>query len=327
MADLVTLGEVMIGLSPPNRQRLEQARSLQIRLAGGEYNVAAGFSRLGGSSIFVSRLPQNPLGRMTALKCREHGVDASRIVSSPDERMGLFFIEHGAAPRATSVLYDRRSSAFSRARPGDFDWPAIFHGARWFHLTGITPALSESAKQCAWAALNAAREAGVSISIDINYRAALWSKVDARRCMTPMIEGAELFFTSLDETRSILRIDGDEEEAAERLMDSLSVGMVLFTRRETHSSQRHIWSACAYTREGVHRSREYDLEVVDRIGGGDAFIAGFLFGQLNYDAPRALDLGAAFCALKHTTPGDLNWATLEETQRLAFESGSLRIDR
>ncbi len=182
MYDVVTFGEAMIRLSPPHFQRLEQTSSLDLQVGGGELNVAVGVSRLGLKSCWVSKLPRNALGRLTENRVRQAGVDASHLIWTEEGRMGLYFVEFGAAPRASSVLYDRSQSAISAIMPGEVDWKTVFEGARWFHTSGITPALSDSAAAATPEALKAAKQAGVTVSYDLNYRGKLWKPAKRRPC-------------------------------------------------------------------------------------------------------------------------------------------------
>src|SRR6476661_9743115 len=193
--DLVTLGEAMVRLTPPNFQRLEQARSFDAYVGGGELNVAVAAARLGVASRWVSRLPENALGRMIANAAREQGVDA-HIEWTDHDRAGLYFAELGAAPRASSVLYDRAASAISKITPGSIDWPAVFEGARWFHVSGITPALSESAAKVTAESVVAAKSAGLSVSYDLNYRSKLWSAEQARSVKEPLMQHVDVLITT-----------------------------------------------------------------------------------------------------------------------------------
>src|SRR4051812_28393022 len=209
--DLVTFGEAMVRLTPPDFQRLEQARSLDVCVGGGELNVAVAAARMGISSRWVSRLPDNPLGRMIANRAREQGVDVHAQWTA-DDRAGLYFAELGAAPRASSVLYDRADSAISRIAPGEVDWSAVFSGARWFHVSGITPALSESAAQVTGEALIAAKKAGLTVSYDLNYRSKLWDAKKARAVQEPLMEYVDVLMTTEEDTRVVFGIGGEARD-------------------------------------------------------------------------------------------------------------------
>ena len=325
--DLVTFGETMIRLSPPNFRRLEQTSLLDVNVGGSELNVAVAAQRLGLGVAYVTRLTNNPLGRMIANKAREHGVDTSYIVWTDDDRVGTYFVEFGASPRPNSVVYDRRDSAIARIRPGEVDWDAIFKGVKMFHTSGITPALSPTAAEATKEAVRVARKAGIKVSIDLNYRALLWSQEKAREVMSELVDAADILITTEEDTERVFGIKKDNyEEVAKALAEQFHLGAVAITLRETPSVWRNTWTAIAYANGKIHRGPKFDIEVVDRVGSGDSFTGGFLFGYLHDGPAAAVRYGVAISALKQTNPGDLCWATREETERL-LEGGGLRIVR
>jgi 2-dehydro-3-deoxygluconokinase len=342
MADVVTFGEAMIRLAPPHFQRLEQTNSLDVQVGGGELNVAVGVSRLGLTSTWVSRLPRNPLARLLENRVRQAGVDTSQIVWAEGGRVGLYFVEFGAAPRPSSVLYDRSHSAISAIRPGEVDWKNVFAGAKWFHTSGITPALGDSAAAVTREALEAARRAGVRTSYDLNYRGKLWSPDKARDVQEPLMEFVDVLITTEEDTGVVFKIKasgaaddqgfkevsvGSYKEVAQRLQEKFKFKAVAITLRENPLVWRNTWSAIAYADGKFYEDVKYDLEIVDRVGGGDSFSAGFVYGYLaknSYEA--AVRYGNAFSALKQTIPGDFNWATLDEVEKL-LKGASLRVAR
>jgi 2-dehydro-3-deoxygluconokinase len=336
---LVTFGEAMLRLTPPGFQRLEQAASLEVQVGGAELNVAVAAARLGLDARWVSRLPENPLGRLIARRAREHGVDLSRVVWTPEDRAGIYFAELGAAPRASSVLYDRAGSALSRIAPGMIDWPQAFRGARWFHTSGITPALSESAAATTTEALSAAKAAGLTVSYDLNYRSKLWSPEHARAVQQPLLQYVDLLIATEEDTRIVLgieagagelfdRIDAESFAAVARAVhDRFGIAAVALTLRANPRVWQNGWSALLFTQGRVHRAPRYEVEIVDRIGAGDAFSAGLIFARLRGEEwERALHFGTALSALKHTVPGDFSQATREEVERL-LAGASLRVSR
>jgi 2-dehydro-3-deoxygluconokinase len=342
VADVVTFGEAMIRLAPPHFQRLEQTTSLDVQIGGGELNVAVGVSRLGLKSTWVSRLPKNPLGRLMENRVRQAGVDTSNLIWAAEERMGLYFVEFGAAPRASSVLYDRSHSAISAIQPGEVAWKKVFEGAQWFHTSGITPALSDSAAAVTLEALKAAKEAGVTVSYDLNYRGKLWSPEKAQAVQEPMMEHVDVLITTEEDTNVVFKIKAEGKtdergftqvsaesykEVARRLHEKFRFKAVAITLRENPLVWRNTWTAVAYAEGKFYDDVKYDLEIVDRIGGGDSFSAGFIYGCLvkkSFEA--AVRYGNAFSALKHSTPGDFNWATLAEVESL-LKGASLRVAR
>jgi len=328
MAKVVTFGEAMIRLAPPNFQRIEQASSLNMTVGGAELNVAVGLARLGTSSSWVSRLPANPLGRFCRNKARELGVDTSYVSWSDEDRMGLYFVEFGAAPRPSSVMYDRARSAMSRLTPGVLDWHGALDGARWFHTTGITPALSDSCAEATQEALEAAKKAGCTVSYDLNYRARLWSQEKARAVQEPLMQYVDVLLTTEEDTRRVFGIEGQQyEETAAKLTDCFGFKAVVITLRDNISVWRNRWSALLYAQGKSYRGPTYEVEIVDRVGGGDSCTAAYIHKSLAGAEPQeCIDFAVAFSALKHSIPGDFNLATEEETNRL-LTGGGLRITR
>jgi 2-dehydro-3-deoxygluconokinase len=316
MYDVVTFGEAMIRLSPPHFQRLEQTQSLDVKAAGAELNVAVGVTRLGLKSAWISKLPKNPLGYLIRDRAQELGVDCSHIVWSDKGRAGLYFLEFGASPRASSVLYDRSGSAISMINPGEVDWKKVFNGSKHFHLSGITPALSPSAAETTVEALKEAKKAGCTVSYDLNYR------------KKPMMTDVDILLTTEEDTNVVFGIkEKDYETVAEKLAQTFKFKIVAITLREDLSVWRNNWTAIAYQDGKIFRDRNYEVEIVDRVGAGDSFTAGFLYGWLKEkDAQKGLQYGNAFAALKHTLPGDFNWSTLEEVEN-QLKGAGLRISR
>lgn len=326
--DLVTFGETMIRLSPPHFQRLEQTTSLEVNVGGAELNVAVAAQRLGLRCAYVTRLTDNPLGHMIANKAREHGVDVSHIVWTKNDRIGLYFVEFGASPRPSSVLYDRAHSAMANIKPGEVQWDKIFSVTKAFHTTGITPALSPSAAEATKEAVLRAKEHGVLVSLDLNYRARLWSPEEARRVMGELVSKADILITTEEDAERVFGVkEASFEEMAARLSRMFpNLQVVAVTIRETPSVWRNTWTALAYAKGEVFRAPTFDIEIVDRVGAGDSFAGGFLYGYLTRDVETGLKYGVALSALKQTNPGDLVWATKEECERLLAGSG-LRIVR
>jgi 2-dehydro-3-deoxygluconokinase len=327
MPEIVTFGEAMIRLSPPNFARLEQAQSLDVKVGGAELNTAVGLARLGHSAAWVSRLTNNPLGRLIANRAREAGVSNEHVVWTDDDRVGVYFLEFGAAPRASSVLYDRKSSAIAAIKPGMVNWPAVFAGAKWFHVTGITPALSPTAAEATREALRQAREAKVRISMDLNYRGKLWTKAEAGRCMTDFMQYCDVLITTEEDTEIVFGVTGkDYEEVAAKLVQRFPLQVVAITLRENPLVWKNTWTAMAYQQGKVFKTRSYEVEIVDRLGAGDSFAAGLIHGLLEGDLQKALDFGVAASAIKHSIPGDFAWITRQEVEAMLKGSG-LRISR
>jgi 2-dehydro-3-deoxygluconokinase len=328
MCEVVTFGEAMVRLSPPNFQRLEQARKLDLNVGGAELNVAVGVTRFGLKSIWVSKLPRNSLGYLIRDRAQEFGVDCSHIVWSDKGRAGIYFVEFGASPRASSVLYDRAHSAISMIQPGEVDWAKVFAGSKHFHMSGITPALSASASGATAEALKAAQKAGCTVSYDLNYRKKLWTPADAKKIQEPMMENVDILITTEEDTNVVFGIkEKDYEAVAEKLSKTFKFKIVAITLREDLSVWRNNWTAIAYQDGKIFRDRKYEVEIVDRVGAGDSFTAGFLYGWIKEkDVQKGVQYGNAFAALKHTLPGDFNWSTLEEVEA-QLKGAGLRISR
>jgi 2-dehydro-3-deoxygluconokinase len=328
MYDVVTFGEAMVRLSPPHHQRLEQARSLDMNVGGAELNVAVGVTRFGLKSAWVSKLPQNALGRMICARAQEFGVDCSHVVWGDYGRAGLYFVEFGTSPRASSVLYDRAGSAISTVQVGQLNWAKVFEGSKHFHVSGITPALSPAAADMTAEALRCAKKAGLTVSYDLNYRKKLWSPADSRRIQEPLMEHVDILITTEEDTNIVFGVkEKNYETVAEKLSQLFKFKVVAITLREDVSVLRNNWTAIAYQDGKIYRDRKYEVEIVDRVGAGDSFTAGFLAGWVHErDVEKGVRLGNAFAALKHSIPGDFNWATREEVEAQLKGTGT-RISR
>jgi len=332
MYDLVTFGEMLLRLGPPGFQRIEQAGQLDVSVTGGETNATTIAARFGLKTAHVTRLPNNPLGKMIENKLREHGIDTSHFVWTGDGRVGLFFLEQGAMPRTGQVVYDRAHSAMSQITPGEIDWKKIFPGTRLFHTTGTAPAISDSAAAVVLDAVKQAKAHNVTVSLDINYRAKLWTIEKCRSVIFPMLAHCDILICGVGDTD---RIFGVEEKtpplAAEALARKFNLKVVVLTMRNEITVWQNEWTAIAYHAGTVHTDVTYAMEIVDRVGGGDAFTGGFLWAYLtqNGDIGTALKYGNAACALKHSFTGDLCWSTLAEVEELIARgpTGSLRIKR
>jgi 2-dehydro-3-deoxygluconokinase len=325
--DVVTFGEAMIRLSPPSFRRLEQARGLDVQVGGAELNTAVGLARLGRSAAWVSRLTNNPLGRLVANQAREAGVCTEHVQWTSEDRVGLYFLEFGAAPRASSVLYDRKGAAIANIAPGQVRWAQVFAGSKWFHVTGITPGLSASAAATTKEALQAAKSAGVQTSIDLNYRAKLWSGAEAGRCMSELMLHCDVLITTEEDIERVFGIKGkDYEDAAAQTAQRFRLKTVAITLRQNPLVWKNAWTAIALSGGRVLRTREYEVEIVDRLGAGDSFAAGLIHGLLDGDLQKGLDWGVAASAIKHTIPGDFNWITRQEVEAL-LQGEALRISR
>ncbi len=313
MYDVVTLGETMLRFTPPARNRLEQTDHLQVHIGGSESNTAVGLARLGLKTAWLSRLPGSALGRMVTGELNKHGVDTSHVVWSDTDRLGLYFLEEAGPPRGSQVIYDRRDSAISRMRPEELPSHLFTAGAlKCFHTTGITMALSEHARATALLAAQLARQAQAIISFDINYRSKLWSPTEAARQCDPMFRLADLVFIPDRDAQTLFQLPAVEEpeQALETLSQRYPGARFIMTRGRTGSS---CLADGTFYVEGIFASDE-----IGRLGGGDAFSAGFLARYLESqgDIPSSLRWGAAVSALKYSMPGDLPVVTRPEVEAL-----------
>jgi 2-dehydro-3-deoxygluconokinase len=344
MAAVVTFGEIMLRLKSPGFERFLQTPAFEATFGGGEANVAVSLANFGMEAVFVTVLPKNDIALGCVRELRGFGVDVSKIAWG-DGRMGIYFLENGAVQRPSKVIYDREGTAMAMAKPGDIDWKAAFDGAAWFHVTGITPALSESAARLTIEAAETARAMGLSVSCDLNYRKNLWKYGKrADEVMPGIVRFADTVIANEEDIQKALGISQESAAGAEvgeidvdqyrRLALSvmerfLNVRRVAITLRESKSASHNDWSACLYDGERFLLSRKYQItHIVDRVGGGDSFSAGLIYGLNAYqDAGSALEFAAAASCLKHTISGDYNQVSVSEVESLMKGSGSGRVQR
>lgn len=342
MPKTVTFGELMLRLSPPGYERFLQSPLLRATFGGGEANVAVSLANFGLESYYVTRLPAHDIGTAAVRALATEGVQTRYILRGGD-RIGVYFTEVGAAQRPSAVIYDRARSAISEMEPGSVDWAEVLSGAAWFHCTGITPALGQKAAACTREALEAAKSAGVRVSMDLNFRKKLWSEAEAQRTMRPMMQFVDVVIANeediqsvlglevhgTDVTKGALNLDG-YRDVAERVVREFAVSQVAITLRESVSASRNGWSACLLDASdgSFHHSQRYEIEVVDRIGGGDSFAGGLIYGLVTgRTAAASLRFAVASSALKHSIPGDFNRVTVTEVDRLAGGDASGRVQR
>jgi 2-dehydro-3-deoxygluconokinase len=322
---VVTFGEIMLRLSPPGQERLFQSPQLRTFFGGSEANVAASLAHLGEWSDYVTRLPANPVGDAAMAALRAEGVGGKGIVRGGD-RLGIYFVEPGADIRALKVVYDRAGSGFSQLDPAEFDWESLLRGADWLHLSGITPALGEGPARAARQAADAARTLKVKVSIDLNYRPALWIDRDPQPVTRALVRGADLVIGNPGAVQAMLGVGPGEGESADTLrqtaqalVSELEVRGVALTNRKVVSASEHGWSATLYdpAADQLHQSRRWQVRVTDRVGGGDSFCAALIHALLE-GRPHgdALRFATAASALKLTIPGDFNRVTADEVDAL-----------
>jgi 2-dehydro-3-deoxygluconokinase len=339
-AKVITFGELMLRLGPPGFERLLQSPMLVATFGGGEANVAVSLAQFGVDSHYVTRLPQNAIGDAAVRALRAEGVATDLIVRG-GSRMGIYFTETGASQRASTVLYDRANSAISEMAADAVDWNRVMNDAAWFHVTGITPALGDRGTAATIAAVAAAKRAGARVSVDLNYRKKLWTQAQAQKTMRPLMRDVDVVIANEEDLQCVLGIEVAGADvtagsldvnayrvAAERVTNELGPSIVAITLRESLSASDNGWSAVLWDGNTLHRSQRYAVRLVDRIGGGDSFAAGLIYGLLtgrSHDA--ALRFAVAASALKQTIPGDFNRATVAEVDALAGGDASGRVQR
>lgn len=337
---VVTFGEMLMRLSPPHGIRLQNARNFELNFGGAEANVAVLLAQFGLHSFFITVIPKSDLGDSALGTLKMHGVD-TRFITREGERMGIYYLERGSGPRPSKVIYDRAHSSFSAIKRGDFDWERTLENAKWFHWTGITPALGDSVAACLREALGVAKDKGITVSVDLNYRKKLWSEAKAKEVMTGLMPFVDILIGNEEDPIRIfgMRPKGSDVSAgkiniegyqilADELVQRFGFKKVCITLRESISASENIWSACLFDGKNFYRSPKYHVWITDRVGAGDAFAAGLIYSHLKgKEDPEALRFGVAAACLKHSIRGDFTLASVEEVDRLAAGEKSGRVQR
>ncbi|HEV8304021.1 MAG TPA: sugar kinase [Gemmatimonadales bacterium] len=318
---VVAFGEMLLRLSPPGEERLLESAELHTFFGGAEANVAVALSHLGLRSDYVTRLPANPLGDAALEALQREGVGTGWILRG-GARLGLYFVEPGADLRAMRVVYDRAGSALAQIEPGELDWTRVLAGADWFHTTGITPALGDGPATALADAVASARALHVPVSLDLNYREALWRGRDPRALIEPLARQADVLIGNAEAVRAMLGVEAGTDALPSRLVERCGCRVVAITQREILDAREHAWSAALYdaATRTLARSRRHVVRVVDRVGGGDSFAAGLIAALLGGQAPpAALEFAVAAGALKLAVPGDFGRATSADIERLVHQ--------
>ncbi len=337
---VITFGELMLRLAPEGYLRFVQSDSLQATFGGAEANVAVSLANYGLDAAFVSKLPTHEIGQAAVNSLRKFGVDTS-LIARGGERVGIYYCEKGASQRPSKVIYDRAHSSIATASHDDFDWDAIFRGADWFHFTGITPALSDEVADICIMACEAAKEKGITISCDLNFRKKLWSKEKAGEVMGRLCQYIDYCIANEEDAKDVFGIEASETDidsgklnregyiqVAQQLTDRFGFKGVAITLRESLSANDNNWSAMLYTDGEAYFSRKYTMHIVDRVGGGDSFGAGLIYALLKGYAPqKAINFAVAASCLKHSIEGDYNMVSVSEVETLAGGNASGRVQR
>jgi len=340
MKKMVGFGDFLLRLNPEGYLRFIQARNLGVNYTGAEANVCVALAMMGMETEFVTRVPDNDIAKAGVAELRKFNVGTKHIAYGGD-RLGIFYIEKGASQRPSKVIYDRKFTSIATCSYEDFDWDAIFADASNFHITGITPALSAEIAPICIRICKKAREMGVTVSCDLNYRKNLWTEAEAKACMTQIMPYIDLLVANEEDAEKVLGIKARDTDVtsgklnrdgyvdvARQICDVYGTKMVAVTLRKSISASDNDWSAMLYADGKAYFSKEYAIHLVDRVGGGDSFTAGLLYGLMNdYDCQQAIEFAAAASCLKQTIEMDFNLSTVDEVRRLMAGDGSGRVQR
>ncbi len=341
MSKYVSLGEIMLRLKSPNHERFFQSPAFEATFGGGEANVAVALSNYGLDARFVTALPDNAIGDAAIRELRGFGVDTGAIARC-GERVGIYYLEAGANQRPSKVVYDRDHSSICRCSADEFDWDAVFADARWFHITGITPALSESAAALSLESVRQAKSRGVTVSCDFNFRGKLWKYgKSAPEVMTELVKFVDVGIANEEDCQKSLGIEAGVdvhsgmldtakyEVLSERVLEAFpDMSAIAITLRESHSADRNGWAACLRDAEGFRLSRHYEItDIIDRVGGGDSFASALIYGLNAYEGQASLEFAVAASCLKHSILGDFNRVSVSEVEALMGGDGSGRVQR
>jgi 2-dehydro-3-deoxygluconokinase len=340
MARVVSFGEIMMRLATPNFLRFVQTKSFDVTYAGAEANVAVSLANFGLEASFVTKLPKNEFGIAVLRYLRQYNVDTSHIIFG-EGRLGVYFLETGYSQRPSKVIYDRANSTFALSKPEEYDWDRIFDNADWFHFTGITPALGDNLVQACLDALKKAKEKGITVSCDLNYRAKLWSQEKARQVMSQLVKYVDVLFANEEDAEKVFGIKADEsnvvegklslkgyEQVCRRLKERFGLKRVAISLRESIVANLNGWSGVLLDGDDFYSAKQYTVHIVDRVGAGDSFSAGIIYGFLTGMKPQeTLEFAVAASCLKHTIVGDFNEVTPDEVKSLMKGSGSGRVVR
>ncbi len=337
---IVTFGELMLRLSPEGYYRFVQSEKLAATFGGAEANVSVSLANYGFDSVFVSKLPAHEIGQCAVNSLRKYGVDTSHIIRG-GKRIGIFYVEKGASQRPSKVIYDREGSSIAQASPDEFCWKEILEGASWFHFTGITPALSDQMAAACLEACKTAKELGITVSCDLNYRNKLWSKQKAGEVMGELCKYVDVCIANEEDAADVFGIKAADtditsgtvstngyKDVARQLTERFHFQKAAFTLRESFSANDNGWSAMLYDGKDFYFSKKYHVHIVDRVGGGDSFGSGLIAAFLmDYNPQEALEFAAAASCLKHSIEGDYNMVSVEEINHLAGGDASGRVQR
>lgn len=340
MTKIVTFGEIMLRLAPHGYGRFVQAQSMSTLFGGGEANVAVSCANYGLDVAFVSKVPNHEIGTAAVQSLRAVGVDTTHVLRGGD-RLGIYYLEKGASQRPSKVIYDRSGSSFACSQSHEFDWDGIFKGVTWFHLTGITPAVSDEMAKISIEACKKARSLGITVSCDLNYRNKLWSKTKAQEVMSQVCQYVDVCIANEEDAHDVFGISAKETDVksgqlhhegyidvAQQLYARFNFKAIAITLRTSISASENLWAAMLYTQNQAHFSKQYRMNIVDRVGGGDSFGGGLIYAMTqNLSANSVIEFATAASCLKHSIEGDFNLVSVEEVNKLVNGDGSGRVQR
>ena len=341
MGKILTVGEIMMRLQPTGYKRLMQADTLEVVFGGGEANVAVSLAQFGEDAVYFTKLPKNPLADKCVNELRGFGVDTSKIIRGGD-RMGIYFCEKGCSQRGSNVVYDRANSAISQMKADEVDVDKLLEGVEWLHWTGITPALSDNTVEVMRKILRAAKLKGITVSCDLNYRKKLWTREKANKVMSELVNYVDVLISNEEDSKDVFSIEASGsnitagvlspkgyEEIGRKLMTMFpNIKYVAFTLRESISASVNNWSGMLISKDAAYVSKKYTIQIVDRVGGGDSFGAGLIYGLANNIGEQAtIEYAIAASCLKHTIEGDFNITSVDEVMKLVGGDGSGRVQR
>ncbi len=340
MNNVITFGELMLRLAPNGYLRFVQSEEFEATFGGAEANVCVSLANFGEHATFVTKLPDHEIGQMAVNSLRKFGVDTTKIVRGGN-RVGIYYCEKGASQRPSKVIYDRANSSIAEASEEDFDWDKIFEGAKWFHFTGITPALSDGTAKITLAACKKAKEKGITVSCDLNFRKKLWTKEKAGKVMGEICNYVDYCIANEEDAKDVFGIEAENSDinggkldkngyisVAKRLTEKFNFKGVAITLRESFSANDNDWSGMLYTEGQAYFSKKYSMHIVDRVGGGDSFGAGLIYSLVNNKSPlEAVEFAVAASCLKHSVEGDYNMVSVNEVESLSKGNGSGRVQR
>ena len=340
MKKVVGFGDFLVRLSPPGYERFMQAKQFDVNYTGAEANVLVSLSIMGVPTELVTRVPDHDVARVGLAEMRKYGVGVSKVAFG-GERMGVFYLEKGASQRPSKIVYDRKYTAIAEASFEDFDWEGIFEDAQWFHSTGITPALSKTMPEVYTKAIQEAKKHGLKVSCDLNYRKKMWTEEEAKACMEKVMPYMDFVIANEEDAEKVLGIKAAETDVtagklnregyidvARQICEKYGVSEVAITLRESISASDNKWGALLYSGGQAYFSKTYPIHIVDRVGGGDSFAAGVIYGKVNgFDPQKTIEYAAAASCLKHSMELDFNLSTKEEVLALMGGDGSGRVQR